>query len=70
MGEQKVVEVPPLPEAIEAEFAIPGASPVAVYTSEQMQDYAHAPSLQLGSSRLARGRVMRCARWPSRSSRC
>ncbi|WP_312237037.1 hypothetical protein [Stenotrophomonas sp.] len=34
------VELPPLPEAFEAEFAIPGASPVSVYSAEQMQDYA------------------------------
>jgi len=40
LAEQQGVELPPLPEAIEAEFAIPGASPVSVYTAAQMQDYA------------------------------
>lgn len=42
LAEQQGVALPRLPEAFEAEFAIPGASPVSVYTAEQMQAYARA----------------------------
>jgi len=42
LAEQQRVELPPLPEAFEAEFASPGMSPVSVFTAEQMQDYARA----------------------------
>lgn len=40
LAEQQGLVLPPLPEAFEAEFACPGASPVSAYTSEQMQEYA------------------------------
>lgn len=40
LAEQQGVELPPLPEAFEAEFTSPGASPVSVYTAAQMREYA------------------------------
>ena len=52
LAEQQRVELPPLPEAFEAEFASPGMSPVSVFTAEQMQDYARTTLAATGKQQV------------------
>lgn len=64
LAEQQGVALPRLPEAFEAEFAIPGASPVSVYTAEQMQDYARAAVAATGKQQgIDLGQQQDAARW-------